>query len=102
MFAMIQIPVGLIIAVLAIALAVPLVLNVVGAALGARGAGSRGLRWKAIGIGFGVGIVTTLVSGWLLLNFGAAVLSAPLIGAGVSFAVSRGVIGTEPTQETRS
>jgi hypothetical protein len=91
MFAMLQIPTGVIIAIYAVVIGVPVGLNLIAAAVGARGAGSSGRRFKAMGCGLGAGIVVTLLMGWVLLGLGAAVLSAPLIGAGVSFAVGRGV-----------
>ena len=90
MFAMLQIPTGVIVALVAVVVGVPLVLLVIAAALGARGAVSPGRRWQAIACGLGVGIVVTLLAGLLLQSFGAVVLSAPLIGLGASFAVARG------------
>jgi hypothetical protein len=96
MFAMLQIPTGVIVVALAFVIGAALLVNLVGAALGARGAGSRGRRWQAIGCGLGAGIVVTLVAGAILLNIGAAVLSAPLIGAGASFAVGRGAARVQP------
>jgi hypothetical protein len=92
MFAAIHIPTGLIIAVLVVIIAVPLALFSIAAALGARGARSRGRRFGAIASGVAAGIVMTAAFGWFLHGLGAFALSAPLIGAGVSFAVARGMI----------
>jgi hypothetical protein len=99
MFAMLQIPTGVIIAFIALVVGVPLVLNVIAAALGARGAVSRGRRWQAIAGGLAAGIVVTLLAGYLLQSLGAVLLSAPLIGLGANFAVARGCASA--SQEAR-
>jgi hypothetical protein len=92
MFAMLQIPTGVIIAFIALVVGVPLVLNVIAAALGARGAASPGRRWQAIAGGLAAGIVVTLLAGYLLQSLGAVLLSAPLIGLGANFAVARACV----------
>jgi hypothetical protein len=99
MFAMLQIPTGVIVALVALVVGVPLLLNVIAAALGARGAGTRGRRWQAIAGGLAAGIVITLLAGYLLQSLGAVVLSAPLIGLGASFAVARACVSA--SQEVR-
>jgi hypothetical protein len=92
MFAMLQIPTGVIVAVVAVVVGVPLVLLVIAAALGARGADSPGRRWQAIACGLAAGIVVTVLAGLLLQSLGAVVLSAPLLGLGASFAVARAIV----------
>ena len=99
MFAMLQIPTGVIVAVVAFLVGVPLVLNVIAAALGARGAGSSGRRWQAIAGGLAAGIVVTLLAALLLQSFGAVVLSAPFLGLGANFAVARACVSG--SQEVR-
>src|SRR5262249_2262121 len=98
---MVRIPTGAVVALYAVVIGVPILLNLLGAALGARGAGPVGPRFKAIVCGFGVGIAVTLLTGWLLLGVGAAVLAAPLVGAAVSFAVGRGVVRAGPYQDAQ-
>jgi hypothetical protein len=92
MFAMLQIPTGVIVALIALVVGVPVVLNVIAAALGARGAASPGRRWQAIAGGLAAGIVVTLLVGYLLQSLGAILLSAPLIGLGANFAVARACV----------
>jgi hypothetical protein len=92
MFAMLHIPTGVIVALVAVVVGVPLVLIAIAAALGARGADSSARRWQAIACGLAAGIVATVLAGLLLQSFGTVILSAPLVGLGASFAVARALV----------
>jgi hypothetical protein len=96
MLAMINIPTSVFVAVYVVVISVPILLNLIGAAIGARGAGSSGRRWAAIGCGLLAGSIATLCLLWMVLPCGwAPVLFALMVGSGVSFAVGRVVVRAE-------
>jgi hypothetical protein len=102
MFAVLKLSPDAVVVILAVVIGVPLLLNLLAAAAGARGVESPGRGRAAIGCGVTAGMIATLFTSWLLASMVGVLLAVSLIGPGVSFTVSRGVVQSAASREEGS